>query len=114
MLPVLHLDRSSPETCPRDTGDPSAGLGQEYQCPSLQFQAIASAASSSRVTISSGSKAIGAHTRVKLAVSQHTRAPNAQLQNIALLLLAALAIDRKSTRLNSSHVSISYAVFCLK
>src|SRR5438067_5152251 len=26
----------------------------------------------------------------------------------------ALAKDRKSTRLNSSHVSISYAVFCLK
>src|SRR5207249_10900276 len=25
-----------------------------------------------------------------------------------------LVIDRKSTRLNSSHVSISYAVFCLK
>src|SRR5207249_1094840 len=25
-----------------------------------------------------------------------------------------LPIDRKSTRLNSSHVSISYAVFCLK
>src|SRR5699024_11835972 len=25
-----------------------------------------------------------------------------------------IAIDRKSTRLNSSHVSISYAVFCLK
>src|SRR5207249_5928158 len=27
---------------------------------------------------------------------------------------ARAAIDRKSTRLNSSHVSISYAVFCLK
>src|SRR5699024_12835637 len=27
---------------------------------------------------------------------------------------SALAADRKSTRLNSSHVSISYAVFCLK
>src|SRR5438034_3407302 len=27
---------------------------------------------------------------------------------------AALAIDRKSTRLNSSHTVISYAVFCLK
>src|SRR5690625_6750666 len=26
----------------------------------------------------------------------------------------ALATDRKSTRLNSSHVAISYAVFCLK
>src|SRR5690349_23524889 len=25
-----------------------------------------------------------------------------------------LGIDRKSTRLNSSHVEISYAVFCLK
>src|SRR5699024_12616005 len=29
-------------------------------------------------------------------------------------LRAFLAQDRKSTRLNSSHVSISYAVFCLK
>src|SRR5438067_3601412 len=28
--------------------------------------------------------------------------------------IATKEIDRKSTRLNSSHVSISYAVFCLK
>src|SRR5690606_40102030 len=28
--------------------------------------------------------------------------------------LARLSLDRKSTRLNSSHVKISYAVFCLK
>src|SRR5436305_5881147 len=28
--------------------------------------------------------------------------------------LAAAPVDRKSTRLNSSHVRISYAVFCLK
>src|SRR5437660_5492672 len=27
---------------------------------------------------------------------------------------AAVSLDRKSTRLNSSHVAISYAVFCLK
>src|SRR5690606_41789321 len=27
---------------------------------------------------------------------------------------AGLLLDRKSTRLNSSHVKISYAVFCLK
>src|SRR5690242_21087432 len=33
----------------------------------------------------------------------------------ALLRRAAEAhVDRKSTRLNSSHMSISYAVFCLK
>src|SRR5699024_12569876 len=29
-------------------------------------------------------------------------------------LLDVIGPDRKSTRLNSSHVSISYAVFCLK
>src|SRR5699024_11276873 len=29
-------------------------------------------------------------------------------------LIARVEADRKSTRLNSSHVSISYAVFCLK
>src|SRR5207302_7661699 len=28
--------------------------------------------------------------------------------------LACVTLDRKSTRLNSSHVKISYAVFCLK
>src|SRR5699024_2030305 len=35
---------------------------------------------------------------------------------LALLILYSIIhlIDRKSTRLNSSHVSISYAVFCLK
>src|SRR5436309_9699937 len=31
-----------------------------------------------------------------------------------LLDQVALDLDRKSTRLNSSHVKISYAVFCLK
>src|SRR4051812_49796263 len=30
------------------------------------------------------------------------------------ILWTRLATDRKSTRLNSSHMSISYAVFCLK
>src|SRR3712207_7335273 len=29
-------------------------------------------------------------------------------------ILASLFADRKSTRLNSSHANISYAVFCLK
>src|SRR5690625_6636821 len=29
-------------------------------------------------------------------------------------VLVGLRLDRKSTRLNSSHVAISYAVFCLK
>src|SRR3712207_8660417 len=33
---------------------------------------------------------------------------------LAALGFAGAAIDRKSTRLNSSHANISYAVFCLK
>src|SRR5699024_11504643 len=36
-----------------------------------------------------------------------------RMPDIAASLKAA-RLDRKSTRLNSSHVSISYAVFCLK
>src|SRR5690625_6226464 len=32
----------------------------------------------------------------------------------ALTELTRYGLDRKSTRLNSSHVAISYAVFCLK
>src|SRR5690606_25032968 len=34
--------------------------------------------------------------------------------NTSLLLVGVAVLDRKSTRLNSSHVKISYAVFCLK
>src|SRR5437870_6978067 len=30
------------------------------------------------------------------------------------ITIRAMRLDRKSTRLNSSHVAISYAVFCLK
>src|SRR5690554_7525777 len=36
-----------------------------------------------------------------------------QLQNVSRIIHRT-APDRKSTRLNSSHVRISYAVFCLK
>ena len=33
---------------------------------------------------------------------------------VCLLRIPAISQDRKSTRLNSSHANISYAVFCLK
>src|SRR5256885_17196713 len=33
---------------------------------------------------------------------------------LSLLFYVSAVIDRKSTRLNSSHLVISYAVFCLK
>src|SRR5690554_8235405 len=39
---------------------------------------------------------------------------NLPLNALTALVGAPVVIDRKSTRLNSSHVRISYAVFCLK
>src|SRR2546427_7469037 len=33
---------------------------------------------------------------------------------LVVFVIAAMVADRKSTRLNSSHSQISYAVFCLK
>src|SRR5207302_6308852 len=49
----------------------------------------------------------------EIPVSADRAPPDAAQQLVALLDLA-VAKDRKSTRLNSSHVKISYAVFCLK
>src|SRR5690242_21465013 len=42
--------------------------------------------------------------------ARRQRRPAAPARVVGLALL----LDRKSTRLNSSHMSISYAVFCLK
>src|SRR5438067_2607874 len=47
----------------------------------------------------------------RLAAEWRQRLPQAIDFYLSVNLSAA---DRKSTRLNSSHVSISYAVFCLK
>src|SRR5699024_11562845 len=44
--------------------------------------------------------------------SQHEQ-PSQQAQQTPVSQQAQPSPDRKSTRLNSSHVSISYAVFCL-
>src|SRR5699024_11478368 len=52
----------------------------------------------------------GGHIYVYLIYGMyHCLNLSANLENIPECVL-----DRKSTRLNSSHVSISYAVFCLK
>src|SRR5207253_8147504 len=41
-------------------------------------------------------------------------AMDAELTLATNIVAAGIQSDRKSTRLNSSHVAISYAVFCLK
>src|SRR5690606_41215880 len=59
--------------------------------------------------------------RLLQAIADSTKPVIARVQGAALaggagLVAAAdfVVADRKSTRLNSSHVKISYAVFCLK
>src|SRR5690606_41700912 len=56
--------------------------------------------------------------RVHVATPSRLSFPSAHATSTtaAALLLARTtgSVDRKSTRLNSSHVKISYAVFCLK
>src|SRR5690242_17031898 len=41
-------------------------------------------------------------------------APSETIEGLSVVKGLGLALDRKSTRLNSSHMSTSYAVFCLK
>src|SRR3712207_7690416 len=49
------------------------------------------------------------HLGLELAVHVDALAAEVELQGAG-----DVALDRKSTRLNSSHANISYAVFCLK
>src|SRR5690625_4514142 len=67
-------------------------------------------------------KAFSRPLREGMARAERRTADNSGLLlNIAVsyggqadIVAAAQSLDRKSTRLNSSHVAISYAVFCLK
>src|SRR5690606_39833212 len=65
-------------------------------------------------------KARCAQPQAWLRSSQHWPRANRQLRNLDTALMGPQSAqrrhepDRKSTRLNSSHVKISYAVFCLK
>src|SRR3712207_8782996 len=53
-------------------------------------------------------------TTVPLDVPLPQGAFGVELQFVAEMPKASTGADRKSTRLNSSHANISYAVFCLK
>src|SRR2546426_3482093 len=45
---------------------------------------------------------------------EHALISHSHLDHVAGLVYLSETLDRKSTRLNSSHLVISYAVFCLK
>src|SRR2546430_11368579 len=56
----------------------------------------------------------GLPTQVELRSEEVRAALEAPLRAIVRTIKDTLEQDRKSTRLNSSHSQISYAVFCLK
>src|SRR5699024_11349640 len=57
---------------------------------------------------------IASGQRLDFAALQRPTADKHSTGGVGDKITLPLAPDRKSTRLNSSHVSISYAVFCLK
>src|ERR1035438_10761213 len=66
----------------------------------------------SRVVPAASGFLIGA---VAICGAAQARTPWASVLAIAIATFGVdLTLDRKSTRLNSSHLGISYAVFCLK
>src|SRR3712207_6917776 len=52
--------------------------------------------------------------RVEEKDRPHIEHPNDAIVRVQLAAICGSDLDRKSTRLNSSHANISYAVFCLK
>src|SRR5947209_10149764 len=53
-------------------------------------------------------------TLFRSAYAVHDAVGSSPILSLTALLSRCLQPDRKSTRLNSSHANISYAVFCLK
>src|SRR5699024_12774365 len=57
---------------------------------------------------------LAVHTNAVIEQTHAAHGNGQILEHIPEEILKIARQDRKSTRLNSSHVSISYAVFCLK
>src|SRR3712207_6886969 len=53
-------------------------------------------------------------TTYQLRITRGYQGDLLAIQDVTIHRDADTAVDRKSTRLNSSHANISYAVFCLK
>src|SRR3712207_7066431 len=67
-----------------------------------------------RVEAARPSVSLGLHLAALVALAVLPLAGNYATGLAAEVLVFAIFADRKSTRLNSSHANISYAVFCLK
>src|SRR5439155_7432597 len=80
-------------------------LERDAELAALAAAVAAAEAGHGCLVLVEGPAGIGKTTLLRAAC----REPGARV-----LTARGLALDRKSTRLNSSHVAISYAVFCLK
>src|SRR5690606_39653943 len=94
---TLSLHDALPISAGRPVAAGGAGIGPQVANP-IPAQAAMAGSSTSRCQVGAGTWDASAWPRASPAVINHTA--------------AAKAPDRKSTRLNSSHVKISYAVFC--
>src|SRR3712207_8857507 len=65
---------------------------------------------SERTALHEADRHVGEPVRGRVDAERRLRGPELAVRELG----AALQQDRKSTRLNSSHANISYAVFCLK
>src|SRR5690625_6170411 len=89
--------------------------GNRYVCFRLGFIGFCNL-----LVLERGKEAFGHRVVPAVALATHARHEAQALDQLAIvrtgILAAAIGMkqDRKSTRLNSSHVAISYAVFCLK
>src|ERR1035441_5083335 len=116
---LLELAGAEPLGAAADATEAGAATGAEFA-----VLVAALGARRSTLPLRAESPVTGAATLVALAASpentggssstvySRTRWPRAQLTSTSTVAIGSL-IDRKSTRLNSSHLGISYAVFCL-
>src|SRR5438045_4340688 len=71
-------------------------------------------------TYGTGTSTLSLHDALPISEGRSIDVHVQKFEDVALkpasfdLVVSATTLDRKSTRLNSSHLGISYAVFCLK
>src|SRR5699024_116433 len=97
---------------PGGAGGPGAATGLVSGDPGAQVRRVLFATSLTDYVVDEAIAA-GVELLVVLMGPSHIDLVGAHGRLLRRLIRADIA-DRKSTRLNSSHVSISYAVFCLK
>src|SRR5690625_3767946 len=95
----------------------SSGLGKAVALDLAREGAAVAVCSRSLERAEAAAADIRAETGAEVFAFEADVAVAADIERLvaaAVEALGGLDLDRKSTRLNSSHVAISYAVFCLK